>query len=118
MKTFEEWLDEHLSTPPDCDWYDPDGFSHRAVIDRWKESKIKSFWYETVDMLDDIEHQLKQFKGLRTPKEWFLQWLILPALPVLSLIRTIERVRFVLKYYERDYAKYVTLEQRKLNNEK
>ena len=36
-KEFKDWLDDEISKESDCEWYDPDGNSSRAVVCRMKK---------------------------------------------------------------------------------
>jgi len=108
MKNFEEWLDEELNLPvDDPDYYDPNGNSSRAIVTRWKRSKLESLWFEVKEIAGDLKYQARCFNGLSTEIGWFIQWLLIPFIPVFVFTRTYGRVKSSLDAYKDIYKERV-----------
>lgn len=116
MKTFEDWLEDKMNDELP-EWFKPDGNSKHAVMLRMRESKWKALKWEFVQVCNDVKYEIKSFDGFNTPIGWFVQMLLLPVIfPLVPFVRTYTRYKEALDEYKENYAKYVTKEMRK-NNE-
>ena len=107
-KEFKDWLDDEISKESDCEWYDRDGSSSRAVVCRMKKGYAVAIKWEAREVLRDAKYFFTdEFDGFNTTIGWFIQALLMPILiPIVPFTRTANR-------HNKAIAEYVELYNRR-----
>ncbi len=102
-KSFEKWLNEELDKPCEYEHYDPTGNSTRAMVARYRESKLNSLMWHYKDLYGDLLYGWKNFNLSTEIGQVFGLIIFTLLFPLGGVLRLYFDTRRHIEDYYKDY---------------